>query len=500
LGIAFFIFLLAGINFININIAGSLKRAKEVSIRKISGGSRWGLIGQFLGEAALLSGISLVLALLLTITLLPAFNQLADKQIAFSAYFDGRFALGLLLILVATTVLSGLYPAVVLSAFQPAEVLYNRNRSARQFHLGRALVVLQFSLAFLLAVSTVVFYSQMQFISRKALGYTPDYVVRTNISGAREADPIRQLLRNEVARSDGFAGISFGSDYWVQPMVTRVGDREIRSAYKSIDGDFLSVMDIPLRLGENLRSGSSREILVNETFVRAAGLKDPLGQAVYLHPDYADGEEPFQIVGVMADYHFESLHRPIQPLAVFWRPYRNFGIWLKIRHDKMRPALATFEELYHQAMPDASYNYQFLTDLNAQEYDQERRWQKIISIAAVLAMLICSLGLFGIAHLNTAQRTKEIGIRKILGASIAGLVGLLSKDFLKLVIIALILASPIAYYLLQHWLQSYAYRIDIHWWIFALTGLVAITAAILTVSVQCLRAALANPVDSLLKD
>ncbi|MCB0628229.1 MAG: ABC transporter permease [Saprospiraceae bacterium] len=499
-GIAFFIFLLAGINFININIAGSLKRAKEVSIRKISGGSRWGLIGQFLGEAALLSGVSLLLALLLTIALLPAFNTLADKQIAFGAYFDGKFAIGLLLVFVITTILSGLYPAIVLSAFQPGEVLYNRNRSSRQFQLGKALVVLQFSLAFLLAVATVVFYAQMEFISRKALGYTPDYVIRTNISGARKAEPIRQLLRNEVARYDGFGGISFGGDFRKQGLETTVNDRKIRSVYKSIDGNYLSVLDIPLRRGENLRSESSREILVNEAFVRAAGLKDPIGQAVYLHPDYADGDEPYQVVGVMADYHFESLHQPIQPLAAYWRPYRNFGIWLKVRRDRIQPALQAFEELYHKTMPDASYEYQFLSDLNAREYDQERRWQQIIGIAAVLAMFICGLGLFGIAHLNTAQRTKEIGIRKILGASIPGLVGLLSRDFLKLVIIALMLASPVAYLLLKKWLQTYAYRIDMHWSVFALAGMAAMGVAVLTVSGQCIRAALADPVESLSKE
>lgn len=499
LGIAFFIFLLAGINFININIAGSLGRAKEVSIRKISGGSRWGLVGQFMGEAALLSSVSLLLALLLALALLPAFNELADRQIALSTYFDWKFMLGLLLVFLTTTILSGFYPALVLSAFQPGEILYNRNRTARQFHLGKALVVLQFGLAFLLAVATVVFYSQMEFIYRKELGYTPDYVLRSNISGSREYDPVKQLLINETARYDYFDGISFGGEWGRRPVPTRVGDREVLSVYQSIDENFLPVMDIPLRLGENMRPDNSRAVVVNEAFVRAAGLKDPIGQAVQIHRDYSGGEEPYQIVGVMADYHFESLHRPIQPLACF-RHYNNGGIWLKIKRENIRQALQTFEDIYRKTMPDASYQYQFLTDLNAQEYEQERRWQKIISIAAVLAMFICCLGLFGIAHLNTVQRTKEIGIRKILGAGLAGLVGLLSKDFLKLVLIALVIASPAAYYLLQGWLESYAYRIELEWWIFALAGVVAMIVAVLTVSVQCVRAAMANPVDSLLKE
>lgn len=500
LGIAFFIFLLAGINFVNINIAGSLNRAKEISIRKITGGSRRSLVLQFMGEAALMSVLSLVVALLLAMLLLPAFNALADKQITAHHFFNGTFGFGLLGVFIAATLLSGLYPALVLSDFRPVEVLYNRNRSIGRFRLGRVLVILQFSLAFVLAFATIVFYAQMKFIHHKALGYEPGPVIRTDISGSRDYEAIRQFLKNETARNDYFEGISFGGDFGLQVAETSIEDRKIPAVHRSTDTAFLRVMGIPLRFGQNLTGQDEAEVLVNEAFVRQAGLKDPIGTAVRLHPDFADREAPFRIVGVVADYHFESLHKPIQPIALYHLPRNSGGIWLKVRKGKMQEGLGTFEQLYRKAMPDASYAFHFMTDLNAREYDREQRWQKMIGLAAVLALIICGLGLFGMTHLNTAQRTREIGIRKILGATTVGLVRLLSKSFLKLVLVAMILASPLAYYLMQTWLKGFAYRVDLSWWIFVLAGILALGVAFLTVGAQALRAASVNPIDNLAKE
>lgn len=500
LGIAFFIFLLASINFVNINIASSLKRAREVSIRKIAGSSRRMLMTQFMGEAALLCGFSLFLAVLLTLVLLPAFNRLADQEILYSNLLNWKFGLGLILVFMITAILSGFYPALVLSAFQPAEVLYKRNHSFGRFRLGKGLVVLQFALAFLLAVTTLVFHSQMQFIHEKDLGYEPGFIIRTQINGNREYAPIQQFLRNEVARFDGFEGISFGGGFGYLPAETKVADRKIQAVHQRIDRNYLSVMGISLRQGQHFTTEKSKEVVVNEAYVREAGLKNPIGAAVYLHPDLSDEEEPLQIVGVVADYHFESLHKPIQPIVMYQVPRRSGDIWLKIKKDKSREALEKFAALYQKIMPGASYEFQFLSDLNAREYAQEQRWQKIISIAAGLALLICCMGLFGISRLHSARRTKEIGIRKVLGASTTGLVGLLSKDFLKLVIIALVLASPPAFYFIDTWLQAYAYRIEISWEFFAIAGLVSVMVAFLTVSIHCVLAARANPVESLFNE
>lgn len=451
LGIAFFVLLLASINFVNISIAASLSRAKEVGVRKLNGSSRGGIFGQFLGESTLLCSAAFALACMLTWVVLPAFNVLADKKIVLADALDWRLGIGVVLVFLLNVLMSGLYPAWQLSAFKPIETLYNRSRSARQLRLGRVLVVLQFALAFLFAVATVVFYAQMRYIQKTDLGYDPGYVIRTNINGDRDYAPIKQFLRNETERYPCFEGISFGGEFGNQLMDTKVdGAPVVRAMYQCADEHFLSLMRIPLRMGSNFSKPNSYEVLVNEAFVRASGLENPIGTTIKLHPDYADNHATYAITGVVANFHVESLRKPIQPLALFHNNNHNGGIWLKIKRDQSEEALRRFEELYHKAMPGAVYDWQFLSDLNARAYIREQRWQKIVGIAAGLSLLICAMGLFGLAHLGTEQRTKEIGIRKVLGASVAGIAGLLAKDFLTLVGIAIVMATPVAYYFAQH--------------------------------------------------
>lgn len=498
LGIAFFVLLLACINFINISIATSLGRAREVGLRKLNGSKRRTVFAQFLGESILLNAAAFVLAGCLIPLILPAFNVLADKKIDLSDALDAQLIAGFGLVFLLNTLISGLYPAWQLSAFNPVETLYNRSRSARQSRLGKALVVLQFSLAFLFALATMVFYAQMRFIRQRDLGYEPGFVVRSNINGDRDYAPIKQFLQNEIARYPCFEGISFGGEFGNQTMDTEVSQgNKVRAVYQSADDHFLSVMHIPLRSGRNFTGPNSREVLVNETFVRAAGLKNPVGAAVKLHPDYADGEASYIIAGVVADFHVASLRQPIQPLALFQHSRHNGGIWLKIRRDQSEEALRRFEALYRQSMPGAVYEWQFLSDLNARAYVREQRWQSIVGAAAGLSLLICALGLFGLSQLNVQRRIKEIGIRKVLGASVAGISRLLAQDFLKLVLLAIVIASPFAYFVMQKWLANFAYRIDIQWWMFAAAAGMAISVALLTTGLQGLRAALADPARAL---
>ncbi|MCC6723181.1 MAG: ABC transporter permease [Saprospiraceae bacterium] len=497
LGIAFFIFLLAGINFVNISLAGSLKRSKEVGIRKMAGSSRGSLVAQFVGETALLCAIAIVLALVAIEAALPFFNALADKKFVYSEVLDWRFCLGLLGVFVGASLLSGLYPAVMLSAFKPGEILYNRSRPMGQSRFGKALVVLQFSLAFLLLVGTVVFYQQLNFIQNKSLGYDPGYVVRAAITGDRDYEAVKRVLKNELMGMSGIEDISFGGGFGHEAVQTKFGGGKIMAVHQSIDANFLSVMGLSFRLGQNFNAENSNEVIVNETYVRQAGLKDPIGQFIQLNPDYADRQEPFRIAGVVADYHFESLHQPIQPLVLYQLPRNSGEIWLKIRKERSREALQKFEAVYRKTLPDASFEFHFLTDLNAREYDREQRWQKIVSLAAALALLICCLGLFGISHLSALQRTKEIGVRKVLGASVPSVVALLSKEFLLLVILSMVIASPLAYFLMEKWLEDFTYRIDIQWTVFVVAGLAAVVVALLTVAIQSIKAALANPVKSL---
>ncbi len=497
LGIAFFIFLLACINFVNISIAGSLGRAKEVSVRKINGSGRASVVLQFLGEATLICGFAFVVALLAAELLLPDFNQIANKKISLQTALNRQLLTGFSLVFLVNILLSGLYPAILLSAFKPVEVLYNRSNPIGQLRLGKALVVLQFSLAFLLAAATLVFYQQMDFVKGKELGYDPSLVVRTQISGDRDYEPIKQVLKNGVESNPNFEDIAYGGVFGNDLMETSINGQKTPAVYQSVDTSYLSVMGIELRQGRNFSAINKPEVVVNEAFVRAAGLKSPIGATVQLHPDYTNGQQAYTIVGVAADFHFESLHMPIQPLALLHVARHSGDIWLKIRPEKSQEALRDFERLYQKAIPGATFEYHFLTDLNARLYDREARWQKIIGIAAGLAMVICCLGLFGMAHLSAQQRMREIGVRKVLGATTAGIVALLSNDFLKLVVIAVLVASPVAYFFIQKWLENFAYRIEIQWTVFALAGLAAVTVAFLTVSFQSIKAALANPVKSL---
>ncbi len=498
LGIALFILLMASINFVNISIAGSLSRAKEVGIRKVTGSSQLQLIGQFLGESVLLCLFAFGLALLWVQLTLPVFNELSGKQIELSATrtreLSGYFAA----IFLINGLLTGIYPAYVLAGFKPVEVLYNKRKLTGRNRFGRSLVVVQFVLAMLLMVTSVVFYRQMNYIRTKHLGYNPHQIIRTQISGNRDYRAVQRFLKDEVSREPSLSGISFGQEFGNWQMDTKVNNRTIQSSYRAIDAEHIPLLGIGIHAGRNFSkafpSDTLESVIVNEAFVRAAGLSDPIGAT--LVSERLDQRKP-RIIGVVKDFHFGSLRERIQPMVLFLTAGEMGDIWLKVNKAQQTEALRVFEKTYRKAMPDAFYEYSFLDELNAREYVQEQRWQQIVGYATGISICICCLGLFGLMHLAAQQRTKEIGIRKVLGASTTGIVALLSKDFLKLVLIAFVIATPIAWYVMNQWLQEFAYRIGISWWIFALAGILALLIALITVSSQAVRAALANPVKSL---
>ncbi len=497
LGIAVFILLMAGINFINISIAGSLKRAKEVGVRKISGGSKQQIVFQFLFESAIICVIAFALSVLLTNITLPLFNELAGKQLLWKEFLEWQLVWWCAGILLIITLLTGFYPAYLLSSFKPREVLYNKQKLSGRNIFGSALVVLQFSLAVFFIITTLIYYLQMDFIRTKELGYNPYQVIKTNINGDREIKPVQELLRNELAKEPAIKYVSFGGDGGFDEV--KLKDKSIEAKHHIIDEYRLPAMEIKLKAGRNISSAFPSDkkhgALVNEAFVKAAGLKTPLGTQLQTI-DYYD-KEIKTIVGVIEDYHSGSLHQPIKPMVMFVCDWYSSGIWIRIEKDKQKQAIAAIERAYKKAMPVSLFQYSFLDELNAKEYVQEQRWQKIVGIATILSILICCLGLFGLAHLAAHQRIKEIGIRKILGASVSSITSLISKDFLKLVIIAVIIASPIAGWVMHNWLRDFAYRIDIRWWMFALAGIIAILIAMFTVSFHAIKAAMANPVKSL---
>ena len=498
MGIAIFILLMASVNFINISIAGSLKRSKEVGIRKITGGTRFQVLLQFLSESVVLCFIAFVFSLALTQTALPLFNRLTEKKILLADVFDLKLIFCLVIILVLIVLLTGFYPAYTLSGFKPTEALRNKQKLSGRNLFGKSLVVFQFSLAVFLIIVTLVYYRQMHFIRTKDLGYNPAEVIRTNIKGDRELQPLVQYLKSEVKKQSSIKAIAFGggeSSYAV-----KLKDTKVEAVHQVIDENYLAVLGISLKLGRNLSpvsypSDSFHAVIVNEAFVKSAGLQHPIG--TQLKTDEYFDKETKTIVGVIKDYHFGSLREPIKPVVMFMSAWYGGGIWVKLQKARLNEGLNAFERIYKAAVPGAVYDYQFVDEINALQYVQEQRWQEIISAAAILSVIICSLGLFGLAHLSTHQRVKEIGIRKVLGATITQIVALLSYSFLKLVIIALLVATPVALAVMHQWLQNFAYRENIGAGIFITAAFIAIGVAILAVGILGIKAAMANPVKSL---
>lgn len=498
MGIALFILLMAAINFVNISIAGSLKRAKEVGIRKISGGNGRQIILQFLVESAILCVVSFVIALLLMASLLPLFNNVTGKQLFLSNTFDPKLLLYFSALLVSITLLTGLYPAFVLSRFDATKVLYNKQKLSSRHFFGRSLVVLQFSLAIFLVAGTIVYYSQMNFIRTKDLGYNPSQIITTEVYGSRgDYAPILNYMRQELKKEPSIKSVSFGNNTgWGD---IEINERAFFSMIQGADENYLPLMEVPLLAGRNLSPGleAKNEAVVNLAFVKAAGLQDPVGQMILHNRGY---DTVFKkIVGVYKDYHYASLREPIKPMLIHGPENADQGYIIRVKFEKVnqQKAMAAVERAYKTVMPQALYQYHFVDEKNALEYKQEQRWHKLINFASILALILCSLGLFGLAHLATHQRVKEIGVRKVLGASVAQIVSLFTTSFLKLVLVAIIIAVPTAWIVINKWLDNFAYRIEIGWWMFALAGLIAIIIAIVTVSTQAIKAALANPAKSL---
>ena len=489
-GIALFILLMASINFINISIGGSLKRVKEVGVRKLTGSSKFQILLQFITESAILCTFAFVLALLLTHLVLSFFNHMVGKQIQLQD-LDAGLLISFLLLLIFNILLTGLYPAYVLSNFKPVEALYNKQKFSGRNIFGQSLIVLQFSLSVFLIVASIVFYTQMKFIKTKDLGFNPHQVIKTSIPGNRTYKPIREVLKNEVAKEPSIVQISFGGEAGTHN--TQIENRHFQSTYRKADQNHLETLGIQLKEGQNFLHENTDEAIVNESFVKQAGLTNPIGKT--LKTDLT--ERLLTITGVVKDFHFGSLKERIEPMVLYQQLENSEAIWLKFDQSQQQKALSVFRQIYKTAMPEAIYEYSFLDDLNAREYEQEQRWEKIISISTALSLLICCLGLFGLTQLAAQQRTKEIGVRKVLGASAMVIISLLSKEFLKLVLIAFLIAAPVSWWLSYEWLQNFAYRIQISGWVFVLAGTLAVFIALLTVSFQAIKAAIANPVNSL---
>jgi putative ABC transport system permease protein len=496
-GIALFVLLIACINFVNLSIARSVRRAKEVGIRKVIGSNRKQLIMQFLGESFFLCTVAFLLAIVLVRLLLPLFNTLSNKALSLSYLFDAKLVAGYVILYLITGLLAGFYPALVLSGYNPVQTLYGRFKITGENYLQKSLVVLQFTLASFLIIATLIIYSQFNFLTKTNLGYDDTNLVIVNKDGIKHTDAA--VFENELLTNPNIAGVSAKNAGYEQGAARNAVDSVIQFAYETVDESYLPLLKSPLVAGRNFSTAfpadSSQSVIINESFVKAANWKNPVGETLKFS---FDNNKIYHVIGVVKDYHFASLNEKITPQLFTMKNDNLYGTYcIKIKPGSATESLKWIHKAFKQFYPLSPYSYTFKNDDNKKQYAEVEKWKQIILFGAILTIFISCIGLFGLSVLSAEKRTKEIGIRKVFGASVKRIVTNLSTDFIKLVVTALVIASPLAYMIANKWLQNFPYRITISWWLFSSAGVLVMLIALITVSFQAIKAAIANPVDSL---
>ncbi|HWV74932.1 MAG TPA: ABC transporter permease [Pseudosphingobacterium sp.] len=507
LTIGFIVLLLACANYTNLAVARSIRRAQEVGIRKVAGAWRWQLIGQFLGESILMTFLALLLALAMVHLLLPSFSQLMERPIRMDYLTNPMLLPGLLVLGTLVSLISGSYPALVMSRLKPIQILKGKQAEpARRFTLQRILTVGQYAVSITLLAGSFIIYQQMQFVRHRQLGYDREHIltIKVNDEGLSQH---YSAIREELLRDPHVIAMSYSLSLPTDVLTNQNifnwpgSDGKLLPTHtSSIDYDFLDVYGISLVAGRGFSRQFSTDTLgaplalINESVAKTLGwtLKEAIGKEF----DYSDGKGKRRVIGVVKDFHFNSIHQALGPLVLTLNQETTGYISAKIRPEHLRETIALFERTIKRVTP-YPFEYQFLDDNFNKLHKSDVRLGKIFTSFTLLAVLIASLGLFGLAAYSTQQRMKEIGIRKVLGATVTGIVGLLSKDYIKLVLIGFIIAVPIAWYIMNRWLEDFAYRVDMEWWVFALAGILAIVIALFTVVFQSLKAAWMSPVKSL---
>jgi putative ABC transport system permease protein len=507
--IAVFLLLIACINFMNLSTARSEKRAKEVGMRKVNGADRSSLVGQFLGESLLMSGLALVLTIVMIQLLLPAFNQLTHKDLSLVRMPNIFFWLTLLTVL--TGLLSGLYPAFYLSSFKPISVLKGAARnSISAATIRKGLVVFQFTISIVLILGAIVISQQMSYLSSQNLGFDKSQKIVLPIQTS-EANASSNTLKNELLNNSQVIAAAKGGTYpGIESITSMLFYAEGKTAQENVDittnyaePGYIETLGIELLQGREFAKEFANDqgaLMLNEEAIKQLGYTqdNAVGKKVYF--EFQNTTRSMDIIGVVKDYHFQSLHQKIKPLALSVDPLfslPNNYLILNVKSSQYPELIATIQKTWNKINPNSPFAYSFLDQDFQNNYEKEERTSQLIQYFTFIAIVIACLGLFGLATFTFEQRVKEIGVRKVLGASVLQIVTLLSKDFMKLVVISLVLSSPVAYSLMNEWLSGFAYRIDIKWWVFAFAGGVAVLIALLTISFQAIKAALINPVDSL---
>jgi putative ABC transport system permease protein len=507
--VAIFILIIACINFMNLSTARSANRAKEVGIRKVLGTEKKFLIGQFLTESTMIAFIAMGIAILLLWAILPFFNNVAAKNISMHDFVDARILIALILIPLIVGALAGSYPAFYLSSFQPILVLKGKiNAGFKRSNIRSGLVVFQFFISILLIIGTIIVYRQLDYIQTKNLGFNKDQVLVIN--GASALQHNVDAFKNDVAKMSGVKSAAFSGYLPVSNSSRNDNTYSTEAVMDSKNGfnmqtwnigyDYIPTMGMEIAKGRNFSpqfGADSNAIIINETTEKLIGLGNPIGKKLYASDDNTTQHTvAYTIVGVVRNFHFESLRQNIGPLC-FRLGNNKWSVAFKIGTADVRSLVSKIESKWKSMAPGFPFSYEFLDDSFDSMYRQEQRVGKLAISFAVLAIFIACLGLFGLATYMAEQRTKEIGVRKVLGASVQNITTMLSKEFVRLVVIAALIAFPLAWWGMHRWLQDFAYRVNISWWVFVLAGFIAFGIALITVSFQAIRAGLANPVKSL---
>lgn len=505
--IGFFILAIAIINFMNLSTARSMERAKEVGIRKSIGADKNSLIFQFLGESLVIVILSGLLAVLFVSLALPWMNDLTGKELLVNRVLNWQTIPFFLGIVIMVGLLAGSYPALVLSSFRPVSILKGINKSdAKGVNLRKGLVIFQFSLSIALIAGTIIVYNQMSHLLDKDMGFDKEQMLVVDYNYDDQVNDVSSSLENELEKNPSISSVAFSrsvpGSYFPNAGTTIENPEgemvQQGQAIFQVGLDFIDHFNLELVAGRSYSrdypSDSTSALVVNEAAAKQYGYANP---ADIVGKKFDQWGRSGEVIGVVKDFNYISLHNQVEPLTLPFEAYASRYMSLKLNTANLQATLAEIEGIWNELAPHRPFIYSFLDEDFNRQYESDFRFRQIFTSFSILAILIACLGLLGLATYTAEQRTKEIGIRKVLGADVGSIVGLLSKDFVKLVFVAILVATPLAWFGMNKWLEGFAYQVPIHWWVFLVSGMLAVAVALITISFQAIKAALMNPVKSL---
>jgi putative ABC transport system permease protein len=513
--IALFVLLIACFNFINLATARSFRRAKEIGVRKVVGADRKQLVVQFIGETVLLSVFAVIIAVISTFLILPYLNSFTEKSISFNLFSNPPLLLLVMAAAVVIGIFAGIYPALILSGFKPIKVLKSTKAAGENIRTGwlrQSLVVVQFALSALLIISSIIVFRQTKFLNDKDLGFNKEQLIYFQTRG--DVNTNLETFKSELLQSSNIVSVTSGyglpGDQYAGESVILPGRGENKNQPTNLfigDHDYVKTLGLKLIAGRDFSKEMSTDIeeafIINETAVKEFGFGTPekaIGQQIHWDkwiPDSLNPVKKGKVIGVVQDFHYKSLHEKVTSSVIQIYPPVLFKVAVKLKTADVQNTISYINQIWNKFSPQYPLDYKFMDETYEQMYKSETKLSSILWIFTFMAIVVGCMGLFALAAFTAEQRTKEIGIRKVLGASVINIVGLLSKNFLMLVFLASIIAFPVAWWAMNNWLEDFPYRVSISWWVFGITAVVAVMIALITISFQAIKAATTNPVKSL---